>query len=199
MRILILSLALALPFATVASAQDGFEQRTLGLGADVDIASIGSSDSFLPRVDSVFLRWQVTPGFALEPSLGLVGETSIADGESFASSAYTGIGLGGRFRTAHHDDFALMLLASGDLSRFAAWSDVGGTGNDTEQRSISSSVEAGVGIEYAPKRHWAVGADYEVRLLRVSSTRLGDMPAGTSWFVGPSSWASLDVHGTVYF
>ena len=199
MRILILSLALGLPFATIASAQDGFDQRTLGIGADLDVASIGSSDNLLPRVDSVFLRWQVTPGVALEPSLGLIGETWVSEGQSFASSAYTGVGLGGRFRTAHHDDIALLLLASGNISRFAAWSDVDQTGANAEQRSISADASMGIGVEYAPKRHWAIGADYEVRLFRMSSTRLGEAPAGTSWFVGPTSWANLDVHATLYF
>lgn len=199
MRILILCLALGLPFATIASAQDGFDQRTVGIGADLDVASIGSSNNLLPRVDSVFLRWQVTPGVALEPSLGLIGETWVSDGRSFASSAYTGVGLGGRFRMAHHDDIALLLLASGNISRFAALTDVDQTGTGLEQRSLRADAAMGLGVEYAPKRHWAIGADYDVRVFRMSSTRLGDAPVGTSWVVGPASWANLDVHATLYF
>ena len=199
MRILILSLVLALPFATVASAQDGADERSVGLGADVSINSIGQTDSGVPRVDNVFLRWQVTPGFALEPRLGLIGSRSSIDNDAFSTDSTVAVGLGGRFRAAKTNHVAALILADTSFGRTRTSSDPDGDDEWSSASSAAFRINTGLGLEYAPKRHWALGLDYEIQLLAMDTNGVADQFTGTSWRVGPTSRGQLNAHATVYF
>jgi hypothetical protein len=75
---------------------------------------------------------------------------------------------------------------------------------DEEQRftNVFAEVSTGLGIEYAPKRWWGLGADYRLSLAQGSRSTFGgdiDQDPQTDWRFGPTDSARIVATAHVYF
>lgn len=149
----------AVAWAAVDGDRNELAERKVGLGVGTSFP-ISSDDDAVVRIDQFGLRWQVTPGLALDPAF-TVDARHTWDGigiDEDRSGATVGGDLTLRAYVGQHGMAHLAALVGASAS--SAQYDV-----ETAPRSTYANVQTGLSVELAPEPWVAVSTDLRCPLV----------------------------------
>jgi len=176
-------------FATAAAQPPVLEERCIGVG----VVTTFSGDFGIRPV--VSLRWQASPKWVLEPSIGAYTET-LSSYSDYPDVIESELGLGLTARRVLASKESVHLVGQAGLTTGFINVSYGGP-NDLQSRKRSDgSVHTGLGVEWTPKGPLAIGADLVTPLASISR-RSSDVDPSTRIEVGLSPQVRVSTH--LYF